>query len=365
MSMHTKPVRVMVIDDSAVVRQVLSSSIAQDQQIEVIGVATDPFDARDKIVSLRPDVVTLDIEMPRMDGLTFLKKLMKFYPLPVIVVSTLSQKGSDAAYQAMTHGAVDVVGKPTDRSALKQLALDLQEKIKAAANANLSKYLTTPPKKASAVPKLKSASLIKQPSVVAGASNLIVAIGSSTGGTQALRHLLAELPADFPPVVIVQHMPLAFTESFAHSLDRISAMNVVHASDGDALETGKVLLAPGDRHMLLQPSGRGYHVKLKDGPNVNRHKPSVDVLFKSVAQHAPGSKSIGVILTGMGDDGARGMLAMRNTGTRTIGESESSCVVYGMPREAYEMGAVEVQVPLDQVARRLSTWISQPAKRSA
>lgn len=363
MSAHIKPVRVIVIDDSAVVRQVLSSSIALDRQIEVVGVATDPFDARDKIVNLRPDVVTLDIEMPKMDGLTFLKKLMKFYPIPVIVVSTLSQKGSDAAYQAMASGAVDVVGKPTSAQQLKQLAVELQEKIKAAAGAKLSPYLTSAPKPV-AQPQLKSASLIKPASATIGPTETLVAIGSSTGGTQALRHLLAELPANFPPVVIVQHMPLAFTESFAQSLDRISPMQVVHASDGEALTQGKVLLAPGDRHMLLQPMGNGFQVKLKDGPNVNRHKPSVDVLFKSVAQHAA-TKTIGVILTGMGDDGARGLLAMRHAGSRTIGESESSCVVYGMPREAYEMGAVEVQLPLDQIARRLQNWISTPAKRSA
>ena len=363
MSAHIKPVRVMVIDDSAVVRQVLSNSIALDRQIEVVGVATDPFDARDKIVNLRPDVVTLDIEMPKMDGLTFLKKLMKFYPIPVIVVSTLSQKGSDAAYQAMANGAVDVVGKPASSKQLKQLACDLQEKIKAAAGAKLSRYLTTAPP-AITKPQLKSASLVRPASRPAAVSDTIVAIGSSTGGTQALRHLLAELPADFPPVVIVQHMPLAFTESFSQTLNRISPMQVVHASDGDALETGKVLLAPGDQHMLLQPRGVGYVVKLKDGPNVNRHKPSVDVLFKSVAQHAA-KKTIGVILTGMGDDGARGLLAMRNAGSRTVGESESSCVVYGMPREAYEMGGVEVQLPLDQIARRLQSMINQPAKRSA
>lgn len=363
MSAHIKPVRVMVIDDSAVVRQILSSSIALDRQIEVVGVATDPFDARDKIVNLRPDVVTLDIEMPKMDGLTFLKKLMKFHPIPVIVVSTLSHKGSDAAYQAMASGAVDVVGKPTSSQQLKQLAVELQEKIKAAAGAKLSDYLTSSPPPINK-PQLKSTSLIKSTVSPFGSSDMLVAIGSSTGGTQALRHLLAELPAHFPPVIIVQHMPLAFTKSFAMSLNRISPMQVVHASDGEPLTTGKVLLAPGDRHMLLHPVGRGYQVKLKDGPNVNRHKPSVDVLFKSVAQHA-GGKALGVILTGMGNDGARGLLSMRQAGSRTIGESESSCVVYGMPREAYEMGAVEVQLPLDQIARRLLSWITTPVKRSA
>lgn len=356
MSPRSKPIRVMVIDDSAVVRQVLSNSIALDQQIEVVGVATDPFDARDKIVNLRPDVVTLDIEMPRMDGLTFLRKLMKFYPLPVIVVSSLSQKGSNAAYQAMANGAVDVVGKPSSAGQLKQLALELQEKIKAAAGAKLSNYLTTP------VPNVNIP--VKIITSQSRSVDTLVAIGSSTGGTQALRHLLAELPADFPPVVIVQHMPLSFTQSFAQSLDRISAMHVVHASDGDTLTFGKVFLAPGDRHMLIQPSGSGFHVRLKDGPHVNRHKPSVDVLFKSLAQHAA-SKTIGVILTGMGSDGANGLLAMRKAGSRTIGESESSCVVYGMPREAMQLGAVEVQLPLNQIASQLMAMIRQPLKRSA
>jgi two-component system chemotaxis response regulator CheB len=355
MTIPAKPIRVMVIDDSAVVRQILSSSIALDQQIEVVGVATDPFDARDKIVNLKPDVLTLDIEMPRMDGLTFLRKLMKFYPMPVIVVSSLSQKGSQAAYQAMSSGAVDVVGKPASSQQLKQLALELQEKIKAAASAKLSTYLTSSPKDVSPQ-KLQSNVGIKPVLTGSGGpSDILVAIGSSTGGTQALRHLLAELPANFPPVLIVQHMPLAFTESFALSLDRITSMQVVHAQDGDQVATGKVLLAPGDQHMLLHPVGRGYQVKLK---------PSVDVLFKSVAQHAA-TKTIGVILTGMGDDGARGLLAMHNAGSRTIGESQSSCVVYGMPREAYEMGAVDVQLPLDQIARRLISMVNQPARRSA
>ena len=364
MNTQKKPISVMVIDDSAVVRQILSSHISLDQHIKVVGVATDPFDARDKIVKLKPDVVTLDIEMPKMDGLTFLRKLMKFYPIPVIIVSTLSQKGSPKAYEAMSCGAVDVVGKPSNTNQLKNLALELQEKIKAAASANLSKYLTSTPEN---IPYVKTKTILNHNPVKSFqtlTNQPIIAVGSSTGGTQALRHLLAEFPMDFPPVLIVQHMPLAFTESFTKSLNRISNMEVVHASDGDILENGKVFVAPGDQHMLLHPKGRGYEVCLKGGPNVNRHKPSVDVLFKSVAQHSR-NNAIGIILTGMGGDGAQGLMEMRRNGSRTIGENESSCVVYGMPREAYELGAVEVQLPLNLISQRLKSWLKKPLQQTA
>ncbi|MBL4702831.1 chemotaxis response regulator protein-glutamate methylesterase [bacterium AH-315-I18] len=358
-----KPVRVMIIDDSAVARQILTNNISTDPMIQVIGSATDPYDARDKIVKLKPDVVTLDIDMPRMDGLTFLRKLMKFYPIPVIIVSSLSQQGSQAAYDAMTSGAVDVVGKPSTTQQLKQLGSELQEKIKSAATAKLPKYLTTTPQRTEQ-PELQSPAIVQSTISHPATPGVFVAIGSSTGGTQALRHLLAQLPANFPPVVIVQHMPLSFTESFAESLDRLSPMTVLHAQHGDKLQTGTVLLAPGETHMVIHPVGNSYEVRLKNGPKINRHRPSVDILFKSVAQHA-GSKALGVILTGMGDDGARGLLAMHQKGSRTIGESESSCVVYGMPREAHEMGAVEVQLPLDQIARRLAAWVNPPSRRSA
>lgn len=351
-----KTIRVLVIDDSAVVRQILSSHISLDQHIEVIGVATDPFDARDKIVKLKPDVVTLDIEMPKMNGLTFLRKLMKFYPIPVIIVSTLSQNGSPKAYEAMSCGAVDVVGKPSNTRQLKNLALDLQEKIKAAASANLSKYLTSSPDTKQYVKQKTILNLKPIKSLQTLTNQPIIVMGSSTGGTQALRHLLSEFPIDFPPVLIVQHMPLAFTKTFTSSLNRVANMEVIHASDGDILETGTVLIAPGDKHMLLHPKGRGYEVRLKSGPKVNRHKPSVDVLFKSVAQHAR-NKSIGIILTGMGGDGSQGLLKMRQGGCKTIGESQSSCVVYGMPREANDLGAVDVQLDLNQITHQLKKWL--------
>lgn len=332
--------RVLVVDDSAVVRQILTRELGRDPEIEVVGAAPDPYVARDMIVDLRPDVLTLDIEMPRMDGVTFLKKLMHHHPLPVVVVSSLTPKGSELALEALDAGAVDVLCKPGAAYSIGDMALSLVETVKTAARIPVARPVAGV--RANARPQSVRKAMTRT-------THRIVAIGSSTGGTQALERLLAVMPANSPGIVIVQHMPEHFTKTFANRLNERCAMEVKEAESGDSVAPGRALVAPGNFHMVLDRSGANYQVIVKSGPLVGRHRPSVDVLFRSVARVA-GRNAIGVILTGMGADGARGMKEMKDQGADTIAQDEASCVVYGMPKEAVAMGAVDQIVSLDDIA---------------
>jgi two-component system, chemotaxis family, protein-glutamate methylesterase/glutaminase len=344
----SRPVRVLVVDDSALVRQILQDELTRDPMIEVVGTASDPFFARDKIVDLDPDVITLDIEMPRMDGLTFLRKLMVHHPLPIIVVSSLSKKGGDIALEAMEAGALDVMCKPGAAYTVGDMSVELADKIKAAARVRVEKRQPT---KASAVSKPQQLSMTRT-------TNKVIAIGSSTGGTEALRTLLMPLPANAPGIVITQHMPEHFTRSFADRLNEICNIEVKEAENGDRVVPGRALLAPGAYHMLLRRSGATYSVQVKSGPLVGRHRPSVNVLFKSVSKYA-GQNAVGVILTGMGADGAKGMRAMCDAGATNIAQDEASCVVFGMPKEAIAAGAVHHTLPLNAIARKMLTLAAQ------
>jgi two-component system chemotaxis response regulator CheB len=340
-------IRVLVVDDSAVVRKVLTEEISKYPDFEVVGSAVDPYDARDKIVQLRPDVLTLDLEMPRMDGISFLSKLMKHYPLPVVVVSSQAPHGSEAAMAALDLGAVEIVPKPGTQYSVPDVGRHLVRALRAAAVARI----------APRPPCTRSPAEAKAASEPAGGlfqtTHKVVAIGASTGGTQAIETVMRALPADIPGTVIAQHMPERFTAAFAARLDGVCAMQVREAVDGDRVVPGVALVAPGNRHMILRRSGATYHVRVKDGPRVHHQRPSVDVLFQSVAQQA-GRNAIGVILTGMGADGAKGLLAMREKGARTIAQDEASCVVFGMPKEAIALGAAELVVPLSEVASSLN-----------
>ena len=335
-------IQVLIVDDSAIVRKLLAEALAAEPDLEVVGTAPDPFVAREKILSLHPDVLTLDIEMPRMDGLTFLKKLMRFHPMPVVVISSLTQASSQAAIEALHAGAVDVVAKPGGPYSVGELRQDLPQKIRAAARARLS-----PPAPQAVVAK-PAALPARNPADRA----TIIAIGASTGGTEAIRHVLAALPAASPGIVVVQHIPAVFSTAFASRLNALCAITVKEASDGDRVLPGQALIAPGNFHMTLRKRGAEYDVSIHDGPRVCYQRPAVDVLFESVAE-AAGDHAIGVILTGMGADGAQGMLKMKRAGARTIAQDEASCVVFGMPREAILAGAVDRVVPLDRVASEL------------
>lgn len=335
--MSTKPIRVLVVDDSAVVREVLSRELDAMPDIEVVATATDPYVARDKIVALRPDVLTLDLEMPRMDGITFLRRLMSYYPMPVIVVSSLTPQGSQAALDALAAGAVDVVAKPGPAYAVGAMSADLASRIRAVSHAR---------------PRATTGAAVEPPARLTATTTKVVAIGASTGGTQALADVVAAMPANGPAIMIVQHMPEGFTQDFARRLDAHSAMQVVEASHGDLVSPGKVIVARGDRHLLLRRSGARYHAEVKDGPPVSRHRPSVEVLFRSVAA-AAGPNAIGVLLTGMGTDGAAGLLEMRRAGAATIAQDERSSVVWGMPGEAVAIGAATEVLPLEEIAKRV------------
>ncbi len=339
---NSRPIRVLIVDDSATVRKVFQKEISRDPALEVVGMAPDPYVAREMIVDLKPDVITLDIEMPRMDGLTFLRKLMQHHPIPVIIVSSLSQKGSDVAMEAMESGAIEVLAKPNNAYSVGDMGAELVDKIKAAARANPAAIR---PKSTDPVGPRTRLSMSKT-------TNKIVAIGSSTGGTEALKAVLTSMPPNSPGIVIVQHMPEHFTLTFAKRLNELCAMQVKEAEDGDTVIPGRVLIAPGNRHMMLTRSGAQYSVRVKDGPLVSRHRPSVEVLFKSVARYA-GANAIGVMLTGMGADGADGMLEMKNAGARNIAQDEATCVVFGMPREAIARGAVDHIVGLDKISRKI------------
>ncbi len=336
-------IKVLIVDDSAVVRKVMAAELSRSQDIEVVGTAVDPYVARDKIVKLRPDVITLDLEMPRMDGLSFLAKLMKHYPMPVVVLSSLAPKNSQNALKALDLGAVEVLCKPGAAYSTRDISLSLAQAIRAAALARIS---VAPLKSDLPVATAQLSSLLAQ------TTHKVIAIGASTGGTKAIEVVLSGMPATSPGTVIVQHMPENFTTSFANRLNEISQMQVREACDNDHVVPGTALIAPGNRHMLLYRRGGTYLVNLKNGPRVHYQRPSVDVLFQSVAKNA-GRNAVGVLLTGMGADGAKGLLAMRENGAHTIAQDEKTCVVFGMPKEAVKLGAADEIVPLSKIAQAI------------
>ncbi|MEH0019639.1 MAG: chemotaxis response regulator protein-glutamate methylesterase [Desulfobacter sp.] len=335
-----KQINVLIVDDSAVVRKVLSKELSAQKRINVVGTAPDPYVARGKIVRLKPDVVTLDIEMPRMDGITFLKKLMQYYPLPVIVLSSLTEKGSKLAMDAFAAGAVDVISKPGSAYSVGEMSNDLARKIRDVANARVKPIV--PPPEACALSAVNSRAL-------SATTNKIIAIGASTGGTEAIRRVLTQFPENAPGTLVVQHMPVQFTASFAKRLDSLCRIRVKEAQDGDSVLNGQALIAPGNLHMLLRRSGARYYVRVKDGPMVHHQRPAVDVLFSSVARYA-GANALGVILTGMGADGAEGIRAMKAAGSFNIAQDEASSVVYGMPKEAFKTGGIDQVLDIDRIA---------------
>ena len=339
-----EPIKVLVVDDSAIVRKVLSEELGRAKDIVVVGTAPDPYVARDKIVRLKPDVVTLDIEMPRMDGLTFLKKIMTYAPLPVIIVSSLTREGSRIALEALSLGALEVISKPTASYSVGDLGIQLADKIRAAAGV---KVRQRPGGETIVIPSEKA---VIGAMALTETTRKIIAIGASTGGTEALREVITRMPRNAPGILVVQHMPAKFTTSFAERLDSLSDMTVKEAQDGDTVTDGLVLIAPGNFHMLLKRSGARYHVVVKTGPMVHHQRPAVDVLFRSVAQYA-GANAVGIVLTGMGSDGAEGLALMKQAGARTIAQDEQSCVVFGMPKEAIKTGAVDKVVSLPRIAQ--------------
>jgi len=347
-------IKVLIVDDSALVRKVLTQELGKQRDIEVVGTAIDPYVARDKIVKLKPDVLTLDLEMPRMDGLSFLAKLMKYHPMPVVVVSSLTPKNSENALNALRLGAIDVICKPGSAYSTQNISREIVKAVRAASVAKFDRVAA----EQRVQPEAKQPIQPERNVGLVHTTNKILAIGSSTGGTRALEEILPKLPPSIPGTVIVQHMPPVFTKSFADRLNTVCHVEVKEAEDGDLIETGKVLLAPGNYHMLVEKKGAKYYVKIKQGPPVHHHRPSVDVLFNSVAS-AAGVNATGVILTGMGGDGAKGLLEMRNQGAHTIGQDETTSVVYGMPREADKIGAVERVMPLYQIADAIIDDVKQ------
>lgn len=347
-------IKVLIVDDSAIVRQVLSRELGRAGDIEIVGTAPDPYVARDKIVQLQPDVVLLDMEMPRMDGLTFLRKLMRHYPLPVIIVSSLTPKGGELAVEALHSGAVDVMCKPGSAISVNDMSSDLIDKIRVAARAKVGKNNNHQDNN-------QGVNMLTRPQVKlsqARMTNTIIAVGASTGGTQAIQNLLSNLPSNCPGIVIVQHMPEHFTASFADRLNQLCSMEVREAKNNDSVMPGTVLIAPGNQHMLLRRSGGRFYVQVKEGPLVCGHRPSVEVLFKSVA-NAAGRNSVGVILTGMGKDGAGGLLEMRKNQAKTIAQDENTCVVFGMPKEAINLGAADFVLPLKNIAEKIVHLVNE------
>ena len=349
---NPKKIKVLVVDDSAVVRQVLGQMLGSDKLVELIGLASDPIFAMEKMKTQWPDVIVLDVEMPRMDGLTFLRKIMSERPTPVVVCSTLTEKGAETTMQALAAGAFTIITKPKVglKTFLQDSVEDLLGAVKAAAAANprLLRPVTPVPRPSV---KLNADAMLPASGhrAMAETTDRLVAIGTSTGGTQALEAVLTKLPRVSPGIVIVQHMPEKFTASFAERLDSICEIEVKEAVNNDRVMPGRALIAPGGKHMLVKRSGAFYYVEVRDGPLVNRHRPSVDVLFRSVA-HCAGKNALGVIMTGMGDDGARGLKELRDTGAHTIAQDEATCVVFGMPKEAIKLGAAERVLPLQNIA---------------
>jgi two-component system, chemotaxis family, protein-glutamate methylesterase/glutaminase len=352
--MSKSKIRVLIVDDSAVVRQTLSEVLSSDPDIEVIGTAGDPFVAAERISEEVPDVITLDIEMPRMDGLTFLKKIMSQHPIPVVICSILAEEGAQSALKALEYGAVEIIAKPRmgSKQFLEESRLTLCLAVKAAAGARLSSLQPSP----AVQPKLTADVILSAAThAMVETTEKVVAIGASTGGTEALKILLEALPPDAPGIVIVQHMPELFTRAFADRLDGQCRITVKEAESNDTVLRGRALIAPGNHHLLLKRSGARYFVDIKEGPLVCRHRPSVDVLFRSAARYA-GQNAVGVILTGMGDDGARGMLEMKQAGAKTIAQDEATCTVFGMPKEAIKRSAVDKILPLQAVAAAILAY---------
>lgn len=345
MTQKSAPVRVLVVDDSAVMRQLLASLLAEDPEIEVVGTAADPHIARERIKALNPDVVTLDVEMPHMDGLTFLRKIMALRPMPVVMISTLTQRGAETTLEALEIGAVDFIAKPSGdlASGLEELAVELRRKVKTAATIRVGARRGAP-----AAQPSPPRHMLRPRST----SGKIVFVGASTGGVEALKTLLMGLPADCPPTLITQHMPPRFTTGFAERLDRQCPMRVSEAADDAAIEPGRVYIAPGSHHLEIARVGNRHVCRLSDGPLVSGHRPSVDMLFRSAARVC-GNSAVGVILTGMGKDGAEGLLEMRHVGAVTLGQDEESALIYGMPRAAFEYGAVMHQHSLAHMAEAI------------
>jgi two-component system chemotaxis response regulator CheB len=352
---NARKIKVLIIDDSAIVRKILSEAVNSQTDMEVVGTAPDAFVARDKILALNPDVLTLDIEMPRMDGLSFLKRLMHFHPMPVIVISSLTQSSCEISLEAMRIGAVDAMGKPGGPYSIGELSESLPAKLRAAAAARVAAPDETPAiqKPAPAMPLNSNSSF--NPAT-------IIAIGASTGGTEAIHKVLMQLPANIPGMVVTQHIPKHFSSAFAQRLNRECAFEVKEAVDGDEVGPGRALIAPGEFHLVLKKVGTSYRVHLQDGPKVCYQRPAVDVMFASVAAAAKDT-AIGVLLTGMGADGAQGLLSMRKAGASTIAQDEATCVVYGMPREAARMGAVQNVLPLLSIPSAIVAECMQQSRR--
>jgi two-component system chemotaxis response regulator CheB len=353
-------IKVLVVDDSAVVRQTLTEILDSDPHIEVVGSAADPYVAAVRLRQVVPDVITLDVEMPRMDGLTFLKKLMSQHPIPVVMCSSLTEAGCETTLRALEYGAVDIIQKPRmgAKQFLEESKITICDAVKAAAGARVQAYKGHT---RTVQPKISADAVLAPPKptgkAMARTTERVVLVGASTGGTEALRVLLESLPKDCPGTVIVQHMPENFTAAFAKRLDGLCEIEVKEAADGDRVLTGRALIAPGNKHTLLKRSGAFYYVEVKDGPLVCRHRPSVDVLFRSGARYA-GANAIGVIMTGMGDDGAKGLLEMKAAGASTLAQDEASCVVFGMPKEAINLGAVGKVVSLGGLAQNI-LWLAK------
>jgi two-component system chemotaxis response regulator CheB len=357
-------IKVLVIDDSALVRKLLTAMLSRSREIEVVGAASDPYAAREKIKKLNPDVITLDVEMPRMDGITFIENLMRLRPMPVVMVSSLTQRGADVTLRALELGAVDFVAKPKIDVAgtLADYEAELIAKVKVAAGARVMPRTAAPaPKRvtdernstSAVVPVLNLRTMLRT-------TDRIIAIGASTGGTEAIREVLEAMPPDAPAIVISQHIPAAFSKSFADRMNRISAMSVCEAQDGQQILAGHAYIAPGDRHLLVERDGARYVCRLSNGPHVNRHRPSVDVMFRSVAQNV-GANALGVLLTGMGDDGARGLKEMLETGASTIAQDEATSVVWGMPGSAVKLGAATHVLPLPQIGAQVLALVAAAA----
>jgi two-component system, chemotaxis family, protein-glutamate methylesterase/glutaminase len=345
-----KNITVLIVDDSAVVRQALADIVAAEPDMEVLGTAADPFIAAERMKVAIPDVIILDVEMPRMDGLSFLRRIMSQHPIPVVMCSSLTGKGSDTALKALEYGAVEIIEKPRlgTRQFLEESRLRICDALRAASQARLKRI---PAERSPVQPKLTADAVIARPKsdALIRTTEKVVVVGASTGGTEALRVFLEGLPADSPGIVIVQHMPEQFTTAFAGRLDSLCRISVKEAESNDSVIRGRALIAPGNRHTLLKRSGARYYVEVKDGPLVCRHRPSVDVLFRSAARYG-GKNAVGVIMTGMGDDGARGMLELKEAGAATIAQDEATSVVFGMPKEAISRGAVDLVLPLNGIA---------------
>jgi two-component system, chemotaxis family, protein-glutamate methylesterase/glutaminase len=345
--MDRRKIKILIVDDSAIVRKIFSEDLRREGDFEIVGTAPDPFVAWDKIVYHKPDVVLLDVEMPRMDGLTFLRKLMHSYPLPVILVSSLTTTGSRMALEALELGAVDVLCKPGGAYSVTDMSVQLKEKIRAAARVPVNRIR-------------KRTAPVQPPETGAKAltetTQKVIAIGASTGGTEALKQVLTRMPANIPGILVVQHMPAQFTKTFARRLNGLCQIEVREATNADSVLSGQALIAPGNLHMVLKRSGARYYVGIKDGPLVHHQRPAVDILFNSAAQSA-GANAIAVILTGMGVDGAQGMLKMKMAGARTLAQDEASSVVFGMPKEAIRLGAVDRVSPLDRIADEIMRFL--------